>query len=630
MIKTLACRLWRFKSNASTRSILHRSSLSGAKIQKLRLSSTTLDTSQLSAWQKGNWLTYLASGLGSDNLFRSIDTNNDKSISVNELHVFIESVDYKGVHPRAFKILDELTHEHELDIEGFKSWLILATKFGAEKNSAYQLEYDDYIQLGAREPSLGTGDDYYSLNKTTMSQAVRRMQYAVRGQIVMKADKLKAEGRDIVFTNIGNPQAVGQAPITFFRQVLALTDLGEYGINHPDVRSMFPADVVTRTKEALETLGSGTGAYTGSQGALGFRKDVAKFIEERDGHPAYPGNIFLSNGASSAIESVLTTIMSTELCGVMIPIPQYPLYSALIAKLTGTQVDYYLDEENNWAVSKESLEEQLKKANMDGVDVKALVIINPGNPTGVVMDKKGLEVICKFCSDNGIVLLADEVYQRNVYTPHKEFLSAKKVALETPGCENLQLVSFHSTSKGLIGECGRRGGYMELHNIDRYVQSQVFKLASCSLCSTVSGQVMTSLMVKPPKLGDESYDLFSKEEHEIFAGMKRRSKALVDGLNKVDGITCNEAEGAMYAFPKVELSNKAIACAEKQEMSPDVFYCLSLLNETGICVVPGSGFGQKEGRYGFRTTFLPPDEQMLPAIDLFADHHRNFTAKYSD
>ena len=209
-------------------------------------------------------------------------------------------------------------------------------------------------------------------------------------------------------------------------------------------------------------------------------------------------------------------------------------------------------------------------------------------------------------------------------------MSAKKVALETPGCENLQLVSFHSTSKGLIGECGRRGGYMELHNIDRYVQSQVFKLASCSLCSTVSGQVMTSLMVKPPKLGDESYDLFSKEEHEIFAGMKRRSKALVDGLNKVDGITCNEAEGAMYAFPKVELSNKAIACAEKQEMSPDVFYCLSLLNETGICVVPGSGFGQKEGRYGFRTTFLPPDEQMLPAIDLFADHHRNFTAKYSD
>lgn len=116
----------------------------------------------------------------------------------------------------------------------------------------------------------------------------------------------------------GNPQAVGQPPITFFRQVLALTDLDDaYGINHPEVHRMFPADVVTRASKILEILdGVGTGAYTGSQGALGFRKEVATFIQERDGgHPAYPGNIFLSNGASSAIEAVLTAIMSTAVDG---------------------------------------------------------------------------------------------------------------------------------------------------------------------------------------------------------------------------------------------------------------------------------------------------------------------------
>lgn len=270
------------------------------------------------------------------------------------------------------------------------------------------------------------------------------------------------------------------------------------------------------------------------------------------------------------------------------------------------------------------------KANIDGVDVKAMVIINPGNPTGQVLNREDLEVICKFCAENGIVLLADEVYQRNVYAHDKEFLSAKKVALETEGCENLQLVSFHSTSKGLIGECGRRGGYMELHNIDRYVQSQLFKLASCSLCSVVSGQVMTSLMVNPPTPGEESYELFQKEEQDIFKGLKRRSKALVEGLNKVDGITCNEAEGAMYAFPKVALSDKAIKHAEEKDMTPDTLYCMSLLDETGICVVPGSGFGQKEGRYGFRTTFLPPDKDMIPAIEAFGVHHKNFTAKFSE
>lgn len=102
----------------------------------------------------------------------------------------------------------------------------------------------------------------------------------------------------------------------------------------------------------------------------------------------------------------------------------------------------------------------------DGFDIRALTIINPGNPTGQVLSRDDLEIICKFCAKYDIVLLADEVYQRNIYDENKQFVSAKKVALETPGCENLQLVSFHSTSKGLIGECGRRGGYMELHNIE--------------------------------------------------------------------------------------------------------------------------------------------------------------------
>ena len=302
----------------------------------------------------------------------------------------------------------------------------------------------------------------------------------------------------------------------------------------------------------------------------------------------------------------------------------------MIEKLGGRQVGYYLDESNNWAASLEELEAQYYKAqDMDGLDVKALALINPGNPTGQVYTKEDLQVVCKFCADHDIVLLADEVYQRNVYAPDKKFISAKKVALETPGCEHLQLVSFHSTSKGLIGECGRRGGYMELHNIDPYVQSQLYKLASAGLCSNVPGQIMTSLMVNGPKPGDSSYDQFMKEESAIFDGLKRRSHALVEGLNQVDGISCNPAEGAMYAFPRIELPHKAMVEAEKQDMSPDTMYCLSLLDETGICVVPGSGFGQAEGRYGFRTTFLPSDDKMMKAIDQIAAHHKSFCDKYS-
>jgi alanine transaminase len=374
---------------------------------------------------------------------------------------------------------------------------------------------------------------------------------------------------------------------------------------------------------------AGTGAYTGSQGVLQFRQNVADFISERDGHPAYPGNIFLTNGASTAIELVLTTIIGSDLDGVMIPIPQYPLYSALIAKLGARQVGYFLDESNNWAATEKELYERLEEAQEEGLDVKTLAIINPGNPTGQVYTREELEIMCKFCSENGIVMLADEVYQRNVYNPDKEFVSTKRIALETPGCEDLQLVSFHSTSKGVIGECGRRGGYMELHNIDSYIQAQLYKLASSGLCANVPGQIMTSLMVKPPKRGEDSYERFEKEESENFEGMKRRAEALVKGLNKVDGIGCNPAEGAMYAFPNIEIPSKAISYAEEQNMSPDTLYALSLLDETGICVVPADGFGQKRGRFGFRTTFLPPDEKMMEAIDKFKTHHENFCAKYT-
>lgn len=170
---------------------------------------------------------------------------------------------------------------------------------------------------------------------------------------------------------------------------------------------------------------------------------------------------------------------------------------------------------------------------------------------------------------------------------------------------------------------------MELHNIDAYVQSQLYKLASAGLCSNIPGQVMMSLMVKPPQPGDESYDRFISEESEIFNGLQRRAKALVKGLNEVDGITCNPADGAMYAFPAIELPQGALVAAEAEDIAPDTLYALSLLEYSGICVVPASGFGQKEGRFGFRTTFLPPDEKMIAAIDKFAAHHYYFCEKYA-
>lgn len=94
---------------------------------------------------------------------------------------------------------------------------------------------------------------------------------------------------------------------------------------------------------------------------------------------------------------------------------------------------------------------------------------------------------------------------------------------------------------------------------------------------------MTSLMVTPPQPGDDSYEQFMKEESDIFSGLKRRAKLVVEGLNQVDGITCNPADGAMYAFPRIEIPQGAIDAAEAENTSPDTLYALSLLEETGIC-----------------------------------------------
>ncbi len=138
-------------------------------------------------------------------------------------------------------------------------------------------------------------------------------------------DKVAAEGRKIIYTNIGNPHAVGQKPITYYRQVLALCDLpDEYGVKNPQIASAFPSDVIGRAIEMREAIGSGgTGAYTNSQGIGKFRDDVAHFITARDGHMSFPSNIFLTNGASAAIESVLTGLIGNNRDAIMIPIPQY-------------------------------------------------------------------------------------------------------------------------------------------------------------------------------------------------------------------------------------------------------------------------------------------------------------------
>lgn len=480
------------------------------------------------------------------------------------------------------------------------------------------------------------------LTLESMSPAMKKMQYAVRGHVVIEADKIADELRKgskaypfdhITYTNIGNPHSVGQKPLTWPRQVMALVDLpDEVGVNHPLAPEMFPEDAIRRAREIKEGLGGGgSGAYSHSKGARLFREDVATFLEKRDGVPADPSNIFLTNGASAGINMVLNALIANSNCGTMIPIPQYPIYSATLDLFTGHQVGYYLDEEKDWALNMQELERAYQEAVAAGINVNSFVLINPGNPTGQVLTRDNVHDVVRFCAQHNLVLLADEVYQENVYDGNSEFVSCKRAAFETGLLDDdaIELVSFHSVSKGVFGECGRRGGYMEFVGIDEAVRDEIYKLASSFLCSSVSGQIMTSLMVRGPVPGDESYESHEAEKRAVFDSLKRRAKIVSDGLNTIPGFSCRPAMGAMYCFPAVKMPRGALLAAQERGVTPDTLYAVSLLENTGICVVPASGFEQRAGRFGFRTTFLPPEQEMAKAVERIRQHYEAFCADHA-
>uniref|UniRef100_A0AAZ3RJ41 Alanine aminotransferase 1 n=1 Tax=Oncorhynchus tshawytscha TaxID=74940 RepID=A0AAZ3RJ41_ONCTS len=463
---------------------------------------------------------------------------------------------------------------------------------------------------GVSEPPRGlvqekmTDNAVFSQNKVltidTMNPNVKNVEYAVRGPIVQRAVQIEKELREgmkkpfteVIKANIGDAHAMGQQPITFFRQVLALC-------SYPELLkdNMFPEDAKSRARRILQACGgSSLGAYSASQGIDCVRQDVARYIERRDGGvPCDPDNVYLTSGASDGIVTMLKLLVCGEgasKTGVMISIPQYPLYSAALAELGAVQVNYYLNEEKCWSMDLSELERSLAEAR-------------------------------KHCNP--------KVYQDNVYAEGCQFHSFKKVLFELgPQYSNtVELVSFHSTSKCYMGECGFRGGYMEVINMDPEVKAQLIKLVSVRLCPAVPGQALMDMVVNSPQPGEPSYTTFMKERTATLSLLAEKAKLTEEMLNTVPGITCNPVQGAMYSFPNISLPQKAIKEAKALGQAPDMFYCMKMLEETGICLVPGSGFGQKDGTYHFRMTILPPTDKLKLLLAKVKEFHQKFTRQYS-
>lgn len=454
----------------------------------------------------------------------------------------------------------------------------------------------------------------------SISPKLLKAEYAVRGRITIRAQELERQGRKITYCNIGNPHTFNQKPLSYVREVLSLLEFPQ--LLEKDLGDLFHSDSISRAKHILKQMPEGLGAYSESSGVSFVREAVAKFINNRDGISSNPDRIILTDGASKAAQTVLTAIIKNDKDGIMLPIPQYPMYSATMTLLGGHSIGYYLDEENHWQLNEHALHTSYANAVKQGINPLAITVINPGNPTGAVLSYENIKMIIYFARKHNLAILADEVYQENIYSKSSSFHSFAKV-IDDMKIKDVSLFSFHSMSKGFYGECGHRSGYLEVRNVSDEMFAQLVKLQSINLCANLVGQMATYLMVTPPHPGDASYELYIHERTSILNDLKEKSLIIGEALNKIDGIKVNIPEGAMYAFVNITLPEYRLNTAD---IAPDEAYCLALLEKTGICVVPGSGFGQHPGTLHFRTTFLPPKEAILELVQQLENFHREYTS----
>ncbi len=451
---------------------------------------------------------------------------------------------------------------------------------------------------------------------------VLTMEYAVRGPIPQRAAEMQRAGRRIIPCNIGNPQALGQPAISFYRQMLSLFEDPDAvararTADRARIEGAISGDVIDLAEEILAKTRTGTGAYTDSAGFRFVRESVAAFIDARDeGGPAANSDaIFLTDGASEGASNVLEALISGPEDGILVPVPQYPLYSAAVARLGGTFVGYEPDEDAGWALSRDTLEAPLAEAREKGVHVRAVVVINPGNPTGAILDEASMRDVIAVARENGLVIIADEVYQENTYgQPWSSFARVL-------GDEPIPLCSLHSVSKGSAGECGHRGGYLEVRNPPKVEGRRLTlcdvlnKQASVNLCPNTIGQLLVHLTVTGPPAGTPTAAAFERERLQILDDLHAKATMIRHGLEAMPGVSVSGRTGAMYVFPRLEGLPAGTG---------DFEYCMALLEETGLVTVNGSGFGQRRGTHHLRCAFLPPFDVIQEVMPRWADFHGRY------
>lgn len=380
------------------------------------------------------------------------------------------------------------------------------------------------------------------------ARRTRQITYAVR-DVVAWAKEAAADGKEILYLNIGDPNIFDFAT---------------------------PPHIVEATCEALRANKNGYAPSSGIQAAI----DAIERDNARKGIRDIV-HTYVTTGSSEAIDLAMAALVDPG-DNVLIPSPGYPLYPAVLARFGAEARPYALDEGIGWQPDIESI-----RAGIDE-RTKALVVINPNNPTGSVTGSEILRELIDLALEHNLVLFSDEIYDRLVFEPGA-FTATAALSSEA------KIITLHGLSKVFVAP-GYRLGWASISGpaaeLEEYCEA-IQKLERARLSANHPEQYAIA-----PAL-DGPMDFLD----DVVGRLRQRRDLVVERLNDAPGLSCVRPEGAFYAFPRIDLG------------IPDSEFCERVVRETGVVIVPGSGFGRLAGDGHFRLVFLPPEDVLAKALD---------------
>ena len=400
------------------------------------------------------------------------------------------------------------------------------------------------------------------------SSKLNNVCYDIRGPVLQRAREMEDEGQRIIKLNIGNPAAFGfEVPEEMLQDV---------------IRNMSKA-----------------GGYTDSKGLFEPRKAIMHYTQSKHIHGVTVDDIIIGNGVSELIVMAMQGLLNNG-DQVLVPMPDYPLWMAAATLAGGTARHYLCDENNDWLPDLQDIESKIN------ANTRAIVVINPNNPTGALYPKETLEGIVEIARHHGLIIFADEIYDKVLYDGNTHTSIASLA-------DDVLFVTFNGLSKN-YRTCGYRAGWMVISG-DKKCAADYMEglnmLASMRLCANVPGQ----LAIQTALGGYQSIEDLVAPSGRL---CKQRDLAY-EMLTAIPGVTCVKPKAAMYLFPK--LDPKIYPIKDDQQ------FILELLLEEKVLVVQGTGFNWKTPDH-FRVVFLPNADDLTEAIGRIARFLKNYRMKH--